>query len=71
MINDALLGSTSMNMLYGAQVKVLGDDLLGRHQSQLLIESVNPSLDVSNVTCMVGSELRKQITLYVVPSGKY
>ena len=70
MINGITLNDTTVNSRYSVEVRRLGGDSRGRHQAQLIVHSVNKTLNGSNITCAVVSELRMVFILYIVP-GMY
>jgi hypothetical protein len=74
MINGVILGGPTINSRYGAEINRLTDDSNGRHQVEVVIRLVNTTLihNGSNVSCAVGSELRRVYILYYISdSGMY
>ena len=69
MINGIPLTNTTLNNMYGAQVNWLSDDKRGRYQAELIINSVNETLNKSNISCVVGTELRRVYILFVTGPG--
>ena len=69
MINGTPLTNTMVNNMYGAQVNRLGDDKRGRHQAELIISSVDETLNKSNISCAVGTELRRVYIIFVTGPG--
>ena len=71
MINGVILNNLTVNNRYGAQINRPSDDSKGRHQVELIIHSVNPTLiqNGSNVSCAVGNELRMVYILYITGPG--
>ena len=67
MIDGDALIDTSIYSKYGAEVSRPSDDDRGRHQAQLIIGSVNATLNGSNISCVVGSELRRVYILLIIP----
>ena len=71
MINGSALSDMTVNNRYGAEVNRLSNDDRGRHQAELVIHSVNAMLNGSNISCAVGSKLRRVYMLYIIGPGMY
>jgi hypothetical protein len=69
MINGVVLNDPVVNSRYGAEVNRPSDDSKGRHQAEVVIRSVNATLNGSNVSCAVGLELRMVYILYIIDPG--
>ena len=65
MMNGIPLTNTTFNNMYGAQINRLDDDKRGRHQAELIISSVNETLNNSNISCAVETELRRVYIIFV------
>ena len=69
MVDGEDLNDVTVNNRYGAEVNRLSDDGRGRHQTELIIHSVNAMLNGSNISCAVGFELRMVYILYIIGPG--
>ena len=71
MINGDPLSDTTINSRYDARVNRLNDDSRGLHQVELIIQSVTEMLNGSNISCAVGTELRRVYMLYIIDPSMY
>jgi hypothetical protein len=70
MINGVILGDPTVNSRYGAEINRTNDSK-GQHQAEIVVRSVNATLDGSNVSCVVGSELRMVYIIYIIDPGTH